>query len=129
MTLKEEQEEYVREVTLTPKGCGSGVPQWDGEAPQTAPQHVPSSPPPTGRAAQWQEGGGGGGRIWDPRLHGRMSASCPTPTGGAHGAGFVNDTPLLQGIQWTPVEFFDNSIICDLIENVSSCPQRGVSTS
>lgn len=26
-----------------------------------------------------------------------------------------------QGIQWTPVEFFDNSIICNLIENVS-CP-------
>lgn len=22
-----------------------------------------------------------------------------------------------EGIQWTPVEFFDNSIICDLIEN------------
>lgn len=66
MTLKEEQEEYVREVTLTPKGCGSGVPQWDGEAPQTAPQHVPSSPPPTGRAAQWQEGGGGGEDLGSP---------------------------------------------------------------
>lgn len=75
MTLKEEQEEYVREVTLTPKGCGSGVPQWDGEAPQTAPQHVPSSPPPTGRAAQWQEGGGGGGGFGIPI----SMAGCPLP--------------------------------------------------
>jgi len=33
------------------------------------------------------------------------------------------DPPVFsQGIQWTPVEFFDNTIICNLIESVS-CPQ------
>lgn len=31
-----------------------------------------------------------------------------------------------QGIQWTPVEFFDNSIICNLIENVSCLPSAGI---
>lgn len=31
-----------------------------------------------------------------------------------------------QGIQWTPVEFFDNSIICNLIENVSCPPSAGI---
>lgn len=80
MTLKEEQEEYVREVTPTPKGCGSGEPQWDGEAPQTAPQHVPSSPPPTGRATQWQEGGEGFGipsRRPDVRFLPRTDRGCP----------------------------------------------------
>lgn len=35
-------------------------------------------------------------------------------------------TPICsQGIQWTPVEFFDNSIICNLIENVSCPPVPG----
>ncbi|OWK51841.1 Unconventional myosin-Ia [Lonchura striata] len=31
-----------------------------------------------------------------------------------------------EGIQWTPVEFFDNSIICNLIENVSCPPSAGI---
>lgn len=26
---------------------------------------------------------------------------------------------LLQGIEWTNIEYFNNAIICDLIENVS----------
>ncbi|XP_031465887.1 unconventional myosin-Ia isoform X2 [Phasianus colchicus] len=114
MTLKEEQEEYVREVMLTPKGCGSGEPQWDGEAPQTAPQHVPSSPPPTGRATQWQEGGEGFGIPVS-------AAGRPLPAQHQQGVPMEQGlcmTPLCsQGIKWTPVEFFDNSIICDLIEN------------
>lgn len=38
----------------------------------------------------------------------------------------MRPTPLCsQGIQWTPVEFFDNSIICNLIENVSCLPAPG----
>lgn len=28
---------------------------------------------------------------------------------------------LLQGIEWTNIEYFNNAIICDLIENVSRC--------
>ncbi|KAI1229839.1 Unconventional myosin-Ia [Lamprotornis superbus] len=78
MTLKEEQEEYVREI-------------------------------------QWQEG------IRDPHPRGRTSCSCPTSAGGVRGAGSGLSVCLThiysQGIQWTPVEFFDNSIICNLIEN------------
>lgn len=56
---------------------------------------------------------------------GRTSGSCPASAGGVHGAGAGLSVCLThicsQGIQWTPVEFFDNSIICNLIENVS-CP-------
>lgn len=26
---------------------------------------------------------------------------------------------LLQGIEWTNIEYFNNAVICDLIENVS----------
>lgn len=26
---------------------------------------------------------------------------------------------VLQGIEWTNIEYFNNAIICDLIENVS----------
>lgn len=29
---------------------------------------------------------------------------------------------LCQGIPWTKVDYFDNGIICNLIEHVSSCP-------
>lgn len=28
---------------------------------------------------------------------------------------------LSQGIEWTNIEYFNNAIICDLIENVSRC--------
>lgn len=31
---------------------------------------------------------------------------------------------LLQGIEWTNIDYFNNAIICDLIENVSQFPPR-----
>lgn len=30
---------------------------------------------------------------------------------------------LLQGIEWTNIEYFNNAVICDLIENVSVSPE------
>lgn len=49
------------------------------------------------------------GRVCAPRVWGSMHL-----------------TPICsQGIKWTPVEFFDNSIICNLIENVSCPPVPG----
>lgn len=36
---------------------------------------------------------------------------------------------LLQGIEWTNIEYFNNAIICDLIENVSPVSVLGFSCS
>lgn len=41
---------------------------------------------------------------------------------GSLGLASVTDVSLCQGIPWTKVDYFDNGIICNLIEHVSSCP-------
>ena len=114
-------------------------PPRDGEVPDTAPPRVPPSPRslPGADSIAGRQGG-----IRDHHPRGRTSGSCPPSAGGCpwgraqavrvpRGQGSVCLTPVCsQGIRWTPVEFFDNSIICNLIENVSCPPvpgsQRGV---
>lgn len=65
------------------------------------------------------------GGIRDPVSAAGRPLPAPHRQGVPMGQGLCLTSLCSQGIQWTPVEFFDNSIICDLIENVSSCPQCG----
>ena len=39
---------------------------------------------------------------------------------GLVGNGFMSVAFLWQGIEWTTIEYFNNAIICDLIEKVGS---------
>lgn len=35
---------------------------------------------------------------------------------------------MQEGIRWTPIQYFNNKVVCDLIENklVRTCPAPGV---